>query len=89
MSKYVDDLRKRRAEGPDLCALGAVLENEGQEEYDAIMEAIFAKDDNGKFFPAPWLVDEFRDTYGWSTHFFRRHRIGDCQSCLNRTTPTD
>ena len=87
MSKYVDGLRERQAEGPDLCALGAVLESKGQEEYDAIVEAIFAKDEMGKYYPAPWLVETFRE-YGWSTHFFRRHRLGDCKSCQTRATQT-
>lgn len=88
MSKYVDELRKRQGQGPDLCALGMVLKDKGKEEYEAIIEAIFAKDERGRYFPVPWLVDEFRDEYGWSTHFFRRHRSGDCASCKSRTTPT-
>ena len=81
MSKYVDRLRERPQR--DLCALGKILEND-PDEYEAIVEAIFARIDDGNEYPIPWLVDAFKEPYGWSEHFFRRHRNGECQSCRNR-----
>ena len=86
MSKYVDALRDRSARSADLCALGRILDENGEEEYQAVVEAIHGKGPSGSQYPISWLVDVFKDDYGWSEHFFRRHRNGECNSCRNRET---
>ncbi len=85
MSSYADGLQQRSGQGPDLCELGRVLDVKGQEEYDSVVEAIHAKDEKGKYYPANWVVEELKE-YGWSTHLIRRHRAGECKSCRNRLT---
>jgi len=84
MSKYVDALQQKAGTAPDHCALGRVLEERGEEEYEAVKEAIYGLAPNGTQYPLSWLVEVFKEDYGWSDHFFRRHRNGECASCRNR-----
>lgn len=66
------------------CGLGKILETEGRDKHDEVLEAIFAKQENGELYPVSRLVALFSE-YGWSEFFFRRHRNGTCASCLKRT----
>ena len=90
---YSDKLRAYKA-NPFECGLGKVLETDGQEKYDEIVEAIFLIDEDptsrgyGRPFSLQRLVDEFRDEYGWGEYFFRRHRNGRCTACVNRDKRT-
>lgn len=67
------------------CGLGKVLSKHGREKHDEILEAIFARREDGTLFPISWLETEFSSEFGWSEYFYRRHRNGKCVACLNRT----
>jgi hypothetical protein len=84
MSKYLDLLEAMDPKTKD-CGLGTVLREEGQEKHDIVLEAIFAiNPDDGRPHSLSKLEAVFKSEYGWSAFFFRRHRNGQCVSCLNR-----
>ena len=83
MSKYLELLAEIKT-NPKGCGLGRVLRDEGQEKYDEILEAIFAVDEFGIPYSTAKLETIFKEEYGWSSFFYRRHRNGKCVSCLNR-----
>jgi hypothetical protein len=84
MSTYLELLQNAPPIGRKECGLGRILESEGREKHDEVLDAIFQVDEKGRFFPYSRLVSVFYDEYGWSEFFFRRHRHGKCVSCLNR-----
>lgn len=86
MSGYLEALRDRADSGHDKCSLGRVLVEKGQEEYEAVIGAIFGKDEHGHLYPPQKVADVLRAEggYRWSESLIRRHREGKCQSCLNR-----
>lgn len=79
--EYLQNMPKRRGKE---CGLGNILETEGREKHDEILDAMFAIREDGTLYPVSWLEEAFSDR-GWSEFFFRRHRAGKCVSCLNRT----
>jgi hypothetical protein len=88
---YIDKLRQLGETNPYECGLGKVLATEGREKYEAILDAIFAIDDDptsrtyGKLFSIPRLEKVLaEDGYEWGEYFYRRHRHGQCKACLNR-----
>ena len=85
MSKYLELLAGMETAKQE-CGLGKVLQNEGQDKHDEVLEAIFAiNPDTGDTYSIRKLEIIFREEYGWGEYFFRRHRRGMCHSCLNRT----
>lgn len=91
---YSDRLRKPRG-NPYECGLGKVLETEGREKYEEILDAMFLIDADplsrtyGRLHPIPALIELFWDEYGWGEFFFRRHRHGTCKACLMRDSRTE
>lgn len=85
MSTYQEHLENMTKQDMS-CGLGKVLREEGQEKHDKILDAIFAVDPNtGRMFSTAKVEQLFKEEYGWSQFFYRRHRYGSCRSCLNRT----
>jgi hypothetical protein len=84
MSTY-RELLQSAPKGRKDCGLGRILETEGQEKHDAVLNVMFERDEDGQLFSCRKLANLFDEEYGWSEFFFRRHRNGKCVSCLNRT----
>jgi hypothetical protein len=85
MSTYQELLESMPESGKD-CGLGRILKTEGRKKHDKVLAAIFAiNPKTERLFSNAKLAVLFRDEYGWSEYFFRRHRNGTCVSCLNRT----
>jgi len=86
VSRYQELLQSMPDRNGGDCGLGKILEKEGREKHDEVLEAIFAIDERtGKMYSDAKLAAAFEDEYGWSEYFFRRHRAGKCVSCMNRT----
>lgn len=90
MSKYLELLEAMETgRNHKDCGLGRILKQEGQAKHDIVLEAIFAiNPDTGEYHSNRKLEKLFKEEYGWSQFFFRRHRDGVCVSCLNRKTRT-
>lgn len=85
MSKYLELLEAMEPQNR-ICGLGRILQEEGQAKHDIVLETIFAIDPKtGKMHSTAKLAAVFKEEYGWSDYFYRRHRDGKCVACLNRT----
>ena len=88
MSTYLELLEGMDHKSHKDCGLGRILKQEGQAKHDIVLEAIFAiNPKDGQYHSISKLEALFKDEYGWSEFFFRRHRDGVCRSCLSRETP--
>lgn len=89
---YLETLRASPGTPRNQCRLGTILESEGRDKYDEIIDAMLAIDEDpssrtyGKLYSTARIVELFQAEYGFGEGIVRRHRNGACQACLSRPT---